>query len=140
MKIYLAHAFDARHKVKEWQESLDLPNHTFINPFYDIERDDIDKIDHLGISRRNIEDGTWIADPEKIVKRDIRALYLCCTIMVLLDSNKTIGTHMEMTYAYLGGLNVHAICEASEFHPWVQYHATTTFLSLDEYTEYLKEI
>jgi len=140
MKIYLAHAFDAREKVKQWQESLDLPQHQFINPFYDIERDDIEKIDRLSISREDIETGKWIVDPDKIVGRDIAALNTCDTIMVLLDNNKTIGTHMEMVYAHLDDLNVHAVCEASEFHPWVQYHSTATFVSLEEYKQYLKSI
>lgn len=140
MKIYIAHAFDARQRIKEWQESINMPQHQFINPFYDIERDDIEKIDNYEITREQIEDGSWIVEPEKIVDRDIDAIQSCDTIMVLFDNHKTIGTHMEVVYAYLEGLSVHAICEASEFHPWVQYHATTTFLSLDEYTEYLKEM
>jgi nucleoside 2-deoxyribosyltransferase len=139
MKIYLAHPFDERHAVREWQLNTKIEGVEFINPFYDITRADIEAIDKTNITRAEIEDGTHVlASPETIVRRDIEAISACDVLMAYHTNAKSIGTLMEMVYGFTMGLEMHSVCVASAHHPWIQYHSDKVFDTLGDYRTHLE--
>ena len=138
MKIYIAHPFDTRHDIEIWQHRTEIEGIEFLNPFYDIERKDMEDVDQNNITRHDISTGKYLVDPEKIVSQDLNALTNCDAIMAYISGHTTIGTHMEMAYAHMYGIPVHTIALQHKYHPWIQYHSTTIFDSLCEYEDYLK--
>ena len=84
MKCYLAHPFDTRHNIEIWQHRTHIEGVEFINPFYDIEREDMKIIDKQGTTRQDISDGKYLVDPEKIVPQDLEAIAGCDVLMAYL--------------------------------------------------------
>ena len=137
MKIYLAHPFEIRHEIREWQEKTKIEGVEWVNPFYDLEEDDIKEIDRLDITRKQIGDGEYVANPESIVPKDIEGLRNCDAIMCLWTEDHSIGVPMETVYAWHLGLKVYSVCLENEYHPWVQFHSDMTFLTLDFFADFL---
>ena len=91
-----------------------------LNPFYDVPRQDIIDYD-LG--------GDLPNDAEDIVKRDLEAIQRCVGIVAVVNEHTSIGTIMEISYAYIDyRLPIYVICtDGRHNHPWLQYHATKIF-------------
>jgi len=122
---YLAHPFDSRHILREWELYLES---TFgvevVNPFYDIERQDIEAIDANRVGRYEV-------CPDAIVQRDLDAISKVDGIIAIVDGSVSYGTIMEIVYAYLYGKTIHIICTNGHInHPWLRYHADHLYESL----------
>ena len=145
MKRYLAHPFDTRFDMRQWELRMEsnLDGLELINPFYDIDRADVLAIDEGRMER-------YAADPAAIVTRDIQALRLADGFCGYVNGALTYGTIMEIAYAWLWhGIKdkEHVdypveliVTNGHQDHPWLRFHSTAIFTSLEEYEGYLAEI
>lgn len=143
-KLYLAHPFPTRVRMREWAEKVEkLAGVQLFCPFYKITRKDIDDIDDGKRSKYN-------TSCDRLVSRDLTALRTCDGVLTYIDGSTSIGTHMEIVYAYEAGLPVYVIVEglgekmfrdsAGYYHPWIRYHATKIFRNLKETERWLKKM
>ena len=123
MKLYLAHPFLDRYSIRLWEDNFEHKTGIdLVNPFYDVNREDIDLIDAGKKTRFDV-------DPEEIVMRDLDAMFNCDGILAVITAKQSIGTIMEIAYAYnnLDG-PIYIVCPPDlENHPWIQHHATAIF-------------
>jgi nucleoside 2-deoxyribosyltransferase len=133
MNFYLAHPFDARDEVRTWQGSIDSYEHDFVNPFYDLSRGDIAVIDAKGYTRQDMEQGVYPLESKLIVERDVKAIKEADAVVAYLPEMKTIGTHMEIVYGRMFKKAVFIVTPHQQSHPWLKYHATALFDSLDQF-------
>lgn len=123
--FYLAHNFDFRKKARKWQ--IDFENRTgikLINPFYDIERRDIQAIDAGKIGRYEA------IDPESLVLNDLAAIQKAKYGIVALVTPApfTCGTLMEIVYAKIMNKKVYTVVtNGHEKHPWLIFHSDRLF-------------
>jgi nucleoside 2-deoxyribosyltransferase len=123
----MAHPLEARKTVREFE--LEIEKRTgieLVNPFYDRERDDIIDIDNGKTTR-------WQIPAAPVVEADIAAIRECDAFLAILTDKLSIGTPMEIVYAYLAKKPIY-ILDFNEVgkHPWIRYHATTVVSSWDE--------
>ena len=138
----MAHPFPTRKRMKVWAERMEkLAGIDVVDTFYEIPRKDIKDIDEGKKSKYN-------TDYEHLVEADLSIIRECDGVLAYLDGSTSIGTHMEIVYAYEAGLPVYIIVEglaekmfrdeAGYYHPWIEYHATNIFKSLRETERWLK--
>lgn len=131
MRLYLAHNFDSRHLMRNWEFNIEQKlGIDLINPFYDLTREDIDRIDKGEIER-------YAADPNSIVNRDVGAIDSSDGIIAYINGDISYGTPMEIVYAKHLDKPVYILCtNGHEKHPWLVYHSdkiTTTFAEMEAY-------
>lgn len=131
--LYLAHPFDSRHKIRKWELELEQKYSINIcNPFYDIDRKDIDAID-AGTAKR------YAVSPTEVVERDLHALAAIPAVIAIVDGSTSYGTPMEIVYAYNEGKKIYIICTNGHHeHPWLRYHADEIFTSFTGFEAKLK--
>jgi hypothetical protein len=119
---YLAHPIRDRLEIRQWELKVESELELIlINPFYDLEREDIKELD-AGITRVN--DGAL--NYRELVERDLAAIRKSRGIVAILTQNVTVGSLMEVFYnAYVLGRPTYLIIEKEEFkkHPWLRYVA-----------------
>jgi hypothetical protein len=130
MKLYLAHPLLHRHRVREIE--LEIEEETgldLLNPFYDVERDEVTAID-AGTQDR------WFGDPNIIVPRDLGNLKDCDGLLALPCGGGGLGMYMEIVYASTWGKPVYII-EGTELskHIWLRFHAKKIFPNFTEFIE-----
>jgi nucleoside 2-deoxyribosyltransferase len=134
MKLYLAHPFLDRYEIRLWEDTFEYRTGIeLVNPFYDVNREDIDLIDAGKKARFDL-------DPEKIVMQDLNTMFDCDGILAVITKSQTVGTIMEIAYAYnnLDG-PIYLVCPPDlENHPWLQHHATTIFSCLAEFQAHME--
>lgn len=132
--FYLAHPFDSRQGVREWELELEQKyNLNICNPFYDITRQDIESIDAGRAERYNIT-------PSEIVERDTAAIRGIPILVAIVDGSTSYGTIMEIVYAYTMKKRVYIICTNGHHkHPWLRYHADEIFTSFLEFEAKIEE-
>ena len=133
MKIYLAHPFGTAELIREWQKEHENDwDVTMINPFFDLEQAHFPKLKAGLISKGDV--------PLSVVQGDIDIIPVCHAMIVYLDGSPTHGTIMEIVYAYFSGVDILIVTtDGNEGHPWLRYHATKIFCSLEELEEYMPE-
>jgi hypothetical protein len=133
---YLAHPFDARKRVREWELRVEKEHGiTLINPFYDApERDDIVALD-AGRAERYEK-----LNPVDIVSKDTHQIQLSAGTIAIIDGSLSYGTIMEIVYTYEIYHNpVYIICTNGHHdHPWLRYHSDRIFSSFSEFEQWLK--
>jgi len=144
LNLYLAHSFDFRFKAREWE--LEFEKRTkinLINPFYDTQRTDVEKID-AGRAERYKE-----LIPKELVERDLSIIKKSDGLVGLITGDLSYGTIMEIVYSkVLEDINkkknkefTHPnyliITNKHENHPWLKYHATEIFTSLDDFENWI---
>lgn len=134
--FYLAHPFDSRHEVREWEKLVEADSDiTLINPFYDLEGEDM-----AGHDAGRLERYEDILASD-IVDRDVEAIYGADGVVAYISGALSYGTIMEIVYAYSHAVPVYLICtNGHEGHPWLKYHAKKIFLSLDDAHEFLRSL
>jgi len=138
MKLYLGHPFADRKWIKEWQIFVEEKyNIEFVNPFYDITRTDIEKID-AGLEEPESADRDYV----DLVSRDLDVMEQCNGMLAFITGCPSYGTIMEIVYAYnKGTVPVYLIVtNGKENHPWLRYHATEIFTSLKSFEEFLANV
>jgi len=129
-KIYMAHPFPSREKMRAWELQFETETGIeVVNPFYDLERHDVRAIDE-GLKAR------YDLDYETLVDRDLQAIQGVDAVLAIVDGNVSIGTIMEIVYAYQYNKPVIVMCSnGHEEHPWLKYHAEIICTSLDAFKE-----
>ena len=119
LKLYLAHPAPDRDWIRKQELFIEerYPI-TLINPFYDTERKDMVDVDS---GKRALAAASL--DYSAIVENDLSAIDEADGLLAIITSNISIGTHMEMWYAYTNHIPIFTICfEQSRIaHPWVRY-------------------
>ena len=130
-ELYLANPFISRKKTREWELEFEkVTDVKLINPFYDVERTDILDIDAGRKDRYSV-------DPDTIVNHDVGLIKKSDGVMAIVDGSTSIGTPMEMVYAYIDSKKVYLIVtNGEEDHPWLKYHACRIFTSYEEAINY----
>jgi len=120
MKFYLAHPIIVRKKVRKAELKFEEDTgYELINPFYDArERSDIKKID-----QGKIRPYSGVLDCESIVEGDLKTIDECPDgIVAWMEKGiQSIGTYMEIWYAYSHGKRVFVITTTWNTHPWIRY-------------------
>jgi len=140
VKYYLAHPFDSRREMREWELGFEKRTGIqIINPFYDEVREEIIVADneYIDMSREEREK-LVLSKYKEIVEKDLEKVRRSDGIIAIINDKKSIGTLQEMVYAFLAKKPVYVMAFNSANHPWVKYHATEIFTDLNHLEEYLK--
>ncbi len=132
--FYLAHPFETREKTRQWELEIEAKyNINLLNPFYDLNRKDVDDIDNNKKGRYDIE------SPQELVERDLCAIYGTSGVVAVIDGSISYGTIMEIYQSFRAGLPVHIICtNGHENHPWLRYCAKEIFTSFEAFEKSLE--
>lgn len=132
--FYLSHPEASRHAVRKWELAFEgkHPNIAMINPFYDLETEDIPAKD-AGKKITHEPGFEW-----RMTQRDYIAIAYCRGIVCIVDENydKSIGTVMEMVMARVLAKNPKLlICmnEKLRGHPWLKTHFHKIYSSFEEF-------
>ena len=137
-QYYLAHQIKFRHEIRAIQKDLEYYyGITLINPFYDTERKDIERIDDGTLKNTEMT----VQEKENIVLFDLDTMNNCDGVVCIIIDHDVIGSFMEIFYAWHDlDIPVYVICpdDMIRLHPWVVTCAFKLFKSIDEFKDYLK--
>ena len=136
MKLYLAHPFDTRYWIREWELGFETRTGiTLNNPFYDApDRFDVEQIDAGRAERYNK------LEPISLVHHDLAFLSASDGLLGIIDGSISYGTIMEIVYARILRLPVYLIVTNGHHqHPWLIQHSDRIFTSLESCETYFKE-
>jgi nucleoside 2-deoxyribosyltransferase len=136
-KFYLAHPFDARYKMREWE--LEFEKKTgfeLLNPFYD-------GVDNVGVS--SVDTGRQeryeSVDADDLVEKDIEHIKNCDGVIAIIDGSLSYGTIQEMVYAkFLGKPVISVVTNNHENHPWIRHHSKIIINNLEEVEQAIKDL
>jgi len=134
-KFYLAHPFDSRTVIREWELRVEKQfDVELLNPFYDIEdRTDVEERD-AGRAERYEK-----IIPSDLVERDIQYVLKSGGLVGIVDGSVSYGTIMEIVYANIFRKPVYLIVTNGQYkHPWLIHHASRIFLSFEEFENWLQ--
>lgn len=156
MRFYLAHPILIRDKVRALELEFEAnTGHELINPFYDVDRTDINEID-TGIRK------PWHGklDSFDIVTRDVKAILSSKGVIMVIDGVLSIGTFQEQSIASFATLikalrkigvkidfasehlfdkPVYVVCFHKPWlnHPWLKFFSDTIVESFGELEDLL---
>lgn len=134
-KLYLAHPFDSRRYIRDWELRIEKASKgliTLLNPFYDNHRKDVIAID-LGRSERYER-----LIPEEIINKDVQLISKGEGVIAIIDGNTSYGTIQEMVYAKFLDKPVYSVINNGHHnHPWLVFHSALIFKSLDKLERFL---
>lgn len=141
LKLYLAHNFDDRFKIRKIEKRLEkVYNIELLNPFYDVKRHDVRKLDEIGITRKEIYGKIQLWNKKTcglLVERDLKAIRQSDGLLTIIHS-ATIGTSMEIiSCAYFYRMPVYIITNTHYGHPWIKY---MVYISKGKLFKNLKEL
>lgn len=133
MRFYGAHPFNARTWFRQWELHLEaLFEIQIINPFYDVNREDILAIDN-GLKEK------YDTNHELIVKADLGLVANADGVIAIVDGSFSIGTSMEMFFAKSMHKPVFVICtNGHEKHPWLRYVAEQIYTKAEDFEQDLE--
>jgi len=156
LSYYMAHPFGDRLRLRK--EELRIERKTglnLINPFYDVEgRTDVRKFYKLSKTKGykdKVERQKWVSTwgvslattiPKVIVERDLRIIRRANGMVAFFTDKISVGTPMEVFY------NSHILKHPTFLiiedktkmgHPWLTYHATAIFTTVDEFINSLNQ-
>ena len=76
---------------------------------------------------------------EKIVEED-KAFIGKCDVLLVNHLKPSVGTSMEVLYAWERKKNIVIISKSYDISPWLLYHSTKIFNSLSESIDYIRTI
>lgn len=133
---YLAHPFDSRKTVRIWEQKFERDTGIdLVNPFYDIERTDVEEIDQNRAERYEK------LDHIHLVERDLTAIYASDFIVAFITGDLSYGTIQEIVYAALAEKPVYLIVSNGHAdHPWLKYHADKIFTNTADFKWYIMKV
>jgi len=134
-KGYVAHPILDRHMVRDWiADIMKRTGITLVNPIVDVEKEEEHDL-------KASETGDYsAATADQIVLKDLDALVDCDFTVAFVTGNRSYGTIMEIVYAALSLKPVFIVCtNGHDTHPWLAYHATKTFKTVEEFEDYVNE-
>jgi len=119
LKLYLAHPVTMRKEIRQLE--LEIEKQTgieLINPFYDTERDDIEKIDSGQITRESAS-----LNPGNIVGKDLGQITMTDGVVAYLTKEThQIGTICEIWYcSQQAHKPIYVVSTDCLMHPWVRF-------------------
>jgi len=135
---YLAHPFDSRKWVREWQLKIQRSSNIKItNPFYSKYRNDVETWDHKDSSGNKIYEKL---NSDYIVSRDLELIRRQEKgTIAIVDGSISYGTIQEMVYSKLYGKIVYAlITNGHHNHPWLKFHSDKVFTDITKLENHLK--
>jgi len=137
MKLYLAHPFEMRHEIREWE--LEFEKRTgveLVNPFYDVAREDMVKFDDGLAEPRTIKE---VNDGMYIVNRDLNVIEHCDGVVAFIKKGKeSFGTPMEFFYSSrILHKKTFAITKNHAGHPWIRGLATEVFKTPEDFEVFI---
>lgn len=127
-QYYLAHPFYSRKRIRNWEleienkKSIDL-----INPFYDVERKDVQDIDQ-GV------ENPYVKPYKEIVEDDLELIESSIGVVAIVDKGAAVGIYQELVYAHNWEKDIHSIVlNGKEGHPWLKYHSNEIYNSLEDF-------
>lgn len=145
LKLYLAHNFNDRFKIRKIEKRLEkVYNIELFNPFYDVTRHDVRKLDKLGKTRKELYGKMQLWNKktcESLVERDLKAIRHTDGLFTIIYS-PSIGTPMEIiSCAYFYRMPVYIITNIHYGHPWIRYMVYVSngkiFKTLKEFEKWL---
>jgi len=136
MKLYLAHPFSSRKEIREWELKIEEKTGIeMINPFYDLNRKDVLRIDS-GLSEK-FEDLNHF----EIIQRDVGHIAISDGIVSIINGKPSYGTVQEMVYSkILQKPNYCLVTNGYEDHPWLKYHSTKIFIKRKDLEKFLEKL
>lgn len=144
LKLYLAHHFYSRQKIRKMELKLEGEfNIELDNPFYDNDRNDIQTLDKLpegGKEQREYFKSRNTREMcEAIVEGDLNMIRKADGLVAFITST-SVGTSMEIIWAArVLRMPVYIITQNYYYHPWIQKHATKRFKTLKEFKVFLTD-
>ena len=74
----------------------------------------------------------------KRIVEDDKALIDGCDILLVNHLKPSVGTSMEILYAWERGKKIYLICEDGEISPWLLYHATRIFKTQQDALDHIR--
>ena len=138
--LYLAHPFLTRRRMRKWELNFERKFGIELhNPFYDVDRPDIQKWDE----NKFLKDYRYNPlEANQIVHKDLAAINkIKDGIIAYIDGSMSYGTIMEIfAAAKMMTKDVYLIVEnGKEYHPWLQACATQIFTSLKDFEKWIKK-
>ena len=148
LSYYMAHTFGDRLRLRIEEKKIERKTGlNLVNPFYDVEgRHDVKKFDRLSQDKKfkdKEERQKWISTwglatniPKEVVERDLKIIRRADGVLAFFTDKISVGTPMEVFY------NSHVVKHPTYLiiedrtkmgHPWLVYHATAIFTSVDEF-------
>lgn len=139
MKYYLAHPLKLRKHIRRVELGIEaLYGLDLLNPFYDVHRPEIEKLDR-GETLNDAE-----VDSIALVEKDLSLLEDCYGVLaVIADKCSSIGTICEMWHAVVRRMPIFVISYDLGNHHWVEYAVDKTggkiFKTWYEFAAYLEQ-
>ena len=136
-KFYLAHPFESREYVLEWQERLlEKVAIEIINPYFS--EDLYDNYDKMSKSEKNL--GKLKESSEKIVKRDKRLMRKAGGLIGIVDEVESHGTTMKIEHAWDLRKHIYLIITNDDHeHPWLYHSSNEIFTSFEKFDRWAKK-
>lgn len=135
--LYLAHTFDLRYEMRNWQKGFERrnPEIEFLNPFF--YKGTCEKFKHG--DRNGREYYQHIASiGTKLVEQDIRFIAQSDGVVSVLKE-WSAGTLMEMVWGFVMHKPVYSvIMNGQEEHPFIKYHSKKVFTNLRDFERFVK--
>lgn len=99
----------------------------------------MDLVDPMTITRSQILEKIGINGLDTfIVRRDKKLILSCDALLAQITIGSTFGTTIEISFSYENGLPVYVIDSTKKFRsdPWLSFHTTKFFDSIDEFFEF----
>ena len=142
MKLYLAHPLEMRKEIRQLELEIEkITGIELINPFYDTERDDIEKIDSGQATRQSAS-----LNPGNIVGKDLGQITIADGVVAYLTKEThQIGTICEIWYcSQQAHKPIYIVSSDCLMHPWIRFMIESSngqgFHNWNEFTEWIKVI
>jgi len=138
MKLYLAHPLEMRKEIREMELYVETETTVdLINPFYDVNRPEIERMDKMGYDRTNAKFLNSV-DEKKLVTKDLMLVESCNGVIAYVNSHyHSIGTICEIWHGFKHGKVVYILTPNCSHHPWLRFAVGLSkgefFKSMDEF-------
>jgi len=148
MRYYLAHPFESREEVRTWEVGAEKRlGIELVNPFYDVPRNDIKKLDVTKPMTREERQRQMVEafGPDyynPIVEGDLHLIATSNGVIAIMNDAVSIGTPMEIFYARVvlqKQVYVVHLTDKNRWHPWLQYYANRMFSGFAEFEKWWSE-
>lgn len=139
LKLYLAHSLRTRKNVRKIELEIEKEfNIELLNPFYDVNRPEIKKMDKGKQTRFEFS----LKKCKEIRKKDLDLIISCDGLLcIVIKSHKMIGSFKEMCFAYENNKPVYLISfeKYARNHLWNRAESEKRFKTIKEFTDWLKK-
>jgi hypothetical protein len=145
--FYLAHPFESRELVREWELGAEKRlGIELVNPFFDVPRADLPLLDVTKVMTREERQKALVETfgmeyGRAIVEPDLSHIRDCGGVVAVVTDDRMVGTPMEIFYtSYVLKRPVYIIhlSERNRWHPWLQYFSVKMFSGFADFEAWWK--